>query len=146
MRFLLGIRFCLTGGTQKNIGKSCPQHPRIPGGGISLPHHLNGLEYDGGDGETASGALWGGLFHPFEHILHPRYRVYCLVPEATPNLAIPHVSQVQFNSAMGESAPVEMGNKQEGVLLRRIGCGSGRVSESHVAIIAKLVDLACQGG
>ena len=82
----------------------------------------------------------------FEYIFHPRHCMYCRVPKATPNLAIPDGSHVRFNCAMSESVPVEMGNKQQdGVLRCRVGCVSGRGAEAHVASVAELVDITCRG-
>ena len=35
------------------------------------------------DGEAAPGALWGGLFRPFEYIFHPRHSINCGFPDST---------------------------------------------------------------
>ena len=35
------------------------------------------------DGEAAPGALWGGLFRPFEYIFHPQHSINCGFPDST---------------------------------------------------------------
>ena len=67
---------------------------------VSLPFRSYGAEDRESDREASAGARWRGLFCSLEDILHPWHGVYSRVPQATPDLAISHRSEVRFNRAV----------------------------------------------
>ena len=79
---------------------------------MSLSFRSYGAEDRESDMEASAGARWRGLFCSLEDILHPWHDVYSRVPQATPDLAISHRSEVRFNRAVCQVTLMEVCNEE----------------------------------